>query len=161
MSDRTQQIQVQLPLPLDVAGTLMKLIGAVYPSARVRPFGSSHMVLEIDLEDRVPDGDVDAYLEGVSPELLSPEAGETVLTNSGVTAPEWLARLAGSIMEIALDAAPNYIEADFTINAGTDLTMIVARTAEQTPHALRMKAEKRVTKLEEKLRDLGVDPESI
>lgn len=157
----TTQIEVQLPLPLDVATTIMKLISVAYPSAKVRPFGAGHMVLEIDLEDRVPEGDVDAYFEEFTPHLLDAGAGESVLTASGITAPEWLARLAGSIMETALDAAPNYIEAGFTLNAGPDLTMIVARTAEQTPHALRMKAEARTAKLEEKLRDLGVDPESI
>lgn len=156
----TTQIEIKLPLPLDVAGTLMKLIGAAYPTSRVRPFGNSHMMMEIDTAERVPEGDLDKFLEGFSLDLMDPEVGESLLTQTGFSAPGWLANLAAQMMTAAIGDAPNYIEAGFTLEA-QNLVMSVARSEGQTPHELRLKADARVAQLEAALRERGVDPDTV
>lgn len=154
-------VEIRLPLPLDLAGTLLNLIGAAYPKAQVRMSGS-HMTVAIDPADRIPDGDLETYLESFTPSMLEPGVGETLLQRDGVSAPEWLAHVLGEIAQAALDNAPNYIEAPLRLTATSgEMVMTVARSEGQTPHALRMAAEARVSQLEDKLKDLGIDPDTV
>lgn len=165
MNDETGEttpIEFKLPLPLDVAGTLLRLIGGAYPNAKVRPTNNGVMTVEIGTKDRVPDADVDAFLEGFTPDLLDPEVGVSMLTEQGITAPQWLSAMLGRMADVALGDAPNYIEAKFTLhNDGIQRLLTVARSPEQTPHELHMQAKDRINALEAKLSELGVDPDSI
>ena len=157
----TVEVRVDLPLPLDVAGTLMKVVGAAYPGTRVAT-NTAGMVFTIPLESRVPDGDVDAYLEGFEPDLLDPEVGQTMLTHTGISAPEWLANVVGGIAKIAIGEAPNYIEAPYRTADGIETYVLtVARSKGQTPHQLRIAAEERIERLEDKLKEMGVDPDTV
>lgn len=155
------EVRIDLPLPLDVAGTLMKVVGAVYPGTRVAT-NTAGMVLTIPLESRIPDGDVDAYLEGFEPEMLDPEIGQTMLTRTGISAPEWLANVVGGVAKIAIGEAPNYIEAPYRAADGIETYVLtVARSKGQTPHQLRLAAEERIERLEAKLKEMGVDPDTV
>lgn len=153
-NDDTTTIRVELPLPLDVASNLMNVLGTIYPNARVRPFDGSHMTIEVDLADRVPDNDVESYMEQFDPELLEPGVGASHITEAGIAPPEWLAHIATTMMEAALEGAPNYIEAPFTMKSGSGMLLTVARSTEQTPHALLQEAKKRNEDLERELESL-------
>ena len=79
MSTNTTVISVKLPLPLDVAATITKLIGTAYPNAKMQfaEAPADHMNISIDLEDRIDDeDDLESVLEKFEKEPIDPSVGE-------------------------------------------------------------------------------------
>lgn len=153
---------MRLPLPLDVAATLTKLVGVAYPNAQMSAIGGgSDTVFMIDAADRVPDGDLDAYLGDFTPNRLDPGVGPSTVGETDMAPPEWLASVIGDAVSEFLADAPNCKQFGFTRGNQDQMVPTVARSEGQAPHELRMQAEERVTTLEAKLTELGVDPDTV
>lgn len=144
-ADQTR-IEVQLPLPADVAGTLMKLIGTAYPRARMEA-AASRMVFVIDGSQRpLP---VDEF----TPDTRD---GDTVITNMGGStfgfSSESLAAAMLEVVEGALADTPeaiNYIEQQlYSRTTGKRYVMTFQHADGKTPHELRLEAEAEVARLE-------------
>lgn len=165
MSTNTTVISVKLPLPLDVAATITKLIGTAYPNAKMQfaEAPADHMNIIIDLEDRIDDeDDLESVLEKFEKEPIDPSVGESTYTKYGVEPPQWLVNAIGAVAAEYLEDAENYKQTSFhLVHNGQEMVMTVARSEEQTPHALRTAAEARVQKLEEALRQAGIDPSQV
>lgn len=163
----TTQINIELPLPLDVVSTLTQLIGAAYPGAMMsNPTGQgfrSVVSFEIPAKDRVPDGELYDFLETFTPEFVDTAVGEAMMTMTGMGAPAFLAHIMRSATQQALADEPgaeNYLEYSFAVpEENTDYLVTIARGQDRTPAALREQAERRADRYAEKLRELGVDPE--
>lgn len=143
-------------IPLDVASTLMRLVGAAYPSTRV---SSDHrgMVFHIDHVDRVEDAavfDRAAELKVAADEWTL----DTYLRQLGdgaieVTLPQILtATMVGLAEGMFADHGQdvNYLETTCasTTLPGQRWAVIAARSPGRTPHELRQQAETRAERLE-------------
>ena len=159
-------------IPLDVAGTLMRLVGSAYPSTTV---SSDHrgMTFHIDPSDRVED------------ESVLERAAELRVAADEWTLDTYLRQLGDGAVEVSLpailtatlaglaegmfaehDQDVNYLETtcSSTTHPGQRWAVIVARSAGQTPHELRRAAEtatdranREITRLRTKLEDAGID----
>lgn len=153
MSEDHTDVRVRLPLPLDVVGTLMSLVGRAYDGATVTQYGG-------DMVFRIPDRarprrltdddcapvphDTDAVVERVGPDELA-------LSDENLLA---LFRRFWPLLHADLEANPaavNYLEHGITVEtdvpgpkaADPAYVLIVARSKGQTPHQLRVAAEAR------------------
>lgn len=138
-------------IPLDVAGTLMNLVGAAYPNTRV---SSDHAGLTFHIQDGDRTTDPDVFEKAAA---LRREADEftleTFLQRIGdgevsVTLPRILAAtMAGLAEGMFEEHAPdvNYLETTVAsaTHPGQRWAIIAARSAGRTPHELRTQAEDR------------------
>lgn len=147
------EIAIQLPLPMSVSATLMKLVGAAWPAAELVDskgglFGSDrHMVL------RIPDAPArDVSAEEVADVVVAPGPDDVDLLELGpgniaVRRPEQLSAMMLEIMQAGFEEHPdavNYLENHVQDpKTGKEYVLIFARSAGQTPHELRMAAEAR------------------
>lgn len=174
VTTRRTDITLGGSIPLDVAGTLLNLVGAAYPATTV---SSDHrgMTFHIDPADRVDDPEVlerAAELKVAADEFTL----ETYLRQLGdgavaVTLPQVLAATLvglaeGMFAEHGQDV--NYLETTCTstTHPGQRWAVIVARSAGRTPHELRRAAETRadraeaeIVRLRGKLVADGIDPD--
>lgn len=149
MSPKPTRVEVKLPLPADVAGTIMKLIGTAYPTARMET-AFQGMVFLID-DDARP----------VEVEEFTPDAreGDTQITELGGDtfgfSSETLAAAMLEVVEGALDGTPgavNYIEQKLWSRATNKQYVMTFQRAEgKTPHELRTAADAEVAHLEQVL----------
>lgn len=149
-------------IPLDVAGTLLSLLGAAWPSTRVASDGRG-MTFTIDDTDRVADPsvleraaglrreasefDVDTYIERLDAEGIAMTLPEIFTVQ--------MATLAQAIFTDE-DPAVNYLETIMTSRDHSDQrwAVIVARSAGRTPNELRQAAEARADEAEAEVRRL-------
>lgn len=168
-------ITIELPLPLDVSGQLLRAIGSIYPHAQIQtnPARTHTLVVEIPDSDRFADidGDLDAETTGdpafVPAAPITPDA-EMLLTSVrdgsfGMSAPEFLMSVLAGLVSDVLDdpAALNYVEIPALRPDGTCVTVTACRSEAQTPHQLRLAAETRADRCAAALRALGVDPDQV
>ena len=137
-------------IPMDVAGTLMQVIGLAYPNAKMGQEDGAAFVLIVSDEDRAPRTKVGqpAAAKAFNPRT-DPMDDETRLIGLDgkhlkVTMPEELARHLAEIgvsMLASMEGATNYVEIPASHPEVGDVLITVARSKGQTPHALRTKAE--------------------
>lgn len=168
--EATTSIRVALPLPLDVAASLMRVLGELYPSATVEN-GQTELVFHIPdaerfREDTALDED---RSQGAAPAIRTTGDAEAVLQriDNGtfhLSVPEYLGKLLGGLATRALDGAdaPNYLAIRMVGGEGANgFDVIVCRPGRPSPHELRARAEERCARLADALRSAGVDPDSI
>lgn len=136
-------------IPMDVANTLMEVIGLAYPNAKMGQEPGAAFVLIVDDEDRAPRTKVGtrAAAKAFRPREV-PEDDETLLLgfdgqNLRVAPPEVLTRHMAEVAALtlkAVDGASNYVEQKATHPELGDFVVIMARSKGQTPHELRQKA---------------------
>jgi hypothetical protein len=138
-------------VPLDVAGTLMSLVGAAYPSTTV---SSDRNGLTFHIEDGDRSTDPDLFTKAAALRQEADEFSlETYLQHIGggevaVTLPQILAAtLVGLAEGMFEEHSPdvNYLETvvSSTTHPEQRWAVIVSRSAGRTPHELRTKAEAR------------------
>lgn len=147
MADEVE-IRIGLPLPLDVVTSIGNAICAMYPSARIKTDGGhvGDLVLVIDDELRRPRVGkqklAKAKVATDDPEMEGLLA-QWNADGMGISFPEYtrlrLAEICVAILEV--EDAPNYLEIPVTAPDGKRYAVAACRSKEQTPHALRMKAE--------------------
>ena len=153
--EKRTKIRIGLPLPLDVAGTLLQLIGRAYPDCIIHQEGHREMVLSISDAQRIdPDSiDTDGLPLQADEDLADAALTELGPQGVGMGWPEKLAAefagMAAGMLE-AFPDAKNYLETQFTDrdDPTKEYVLIVARSKGQTPHQLRQAAEARVAELE-------------
>lgn len=171
---RTLDVTLGGSIPLDVASTLMRLVGSAYRSTRV---SSDHrgMVFHIDHADRVEDESVferAAELKATADEwtldtyLRQLGDGAVEMTLPQILTATLVGLAEGMFAEHGQDV--NYLETVCTSRTHPDQrwAVIVARSAGRTPNELRRAAEERADRAEEessrlrrKLEDAGIDPD--
>lgn len=174
-------IVIRGPLPMDVAGTLMTLIGTAYPSAvidgsgeHLRGWGSAEraFVLLIDPKERARTVSERAAAEAkVDAEDAPGDAlGFTAENDAAIlhtSAPEDLCRILGGYAHHIFEAmaGDNYIEWEVRHQPEgqayySRYVLSVARSKGQTPHALRTKAQGELDQLRAAVRELADDLEA-
>jgi hypothetical protein len=164
-------VKIDLPLPTDVAATLVKAIGLTYPNTMIADDKYSEMgwmnhrqlVLHIAQRDRQQEAKTREEYEAVKEYDGGGEGQITELTpNSVAISPHeeltnsWVF-LAKETLKLFPDAK-NYLE---TVardrETGDKYVFYVARSEEQTPHALRRKAEEELAAEREKSKKLRAE----
>jgi hypothetical protein len=160
MTQDDARVRIDLPLPLDVVNTLMGVIGAVYPGAMIDTTVTGALVFRVPAEERrrrLPGRKKLAALHVPEPE--DPAARAQALgfdRDGGVSvspAEELTAALLAPTRKLFADhgdAAQNYVswEVNDREEPGRRWFLFAARSAQQTPHELRMQAEAEVTRLQ-------------
>lgn len=158
-TENKTRIQVNLPLPMDVAGTVMRVIGMAYPEALIEAGGRSMTFLipegarprkgskaKAKPEER---GDVETELLELGPQGIS------------ISTPEALAAASLEIMRSLFEQFPdakNYLEQrcyDRATNRGYVMTF--HRVEGNTPHEMRQKAEDKLKRIEAAIKLLYPD----
>lgn len=139
MSSNPTRVTVNLPLPADMAGTIMKLIGTAYPTARLET-GFHTMVFLIDQDARPVE------VAEFSPDHVEGDVQITGLDKSTFSfSSESLAAAMLEVVEGTLDGTPgavNYIEQKLYSRAtGKQYVMTFQREDGKTPHELRQTAD--------------------
>lgn len=158
-NQKMTKIQIQLPLPMDVAGTLMRIIGTSYPAALMEGNSGTMTFLipakarprKVSAKASKPDHveDTQANLLEIGPEGVS------------ISTPEVLAAAALQIMKGSFEQYPdakNYLEQrcyDRETNRGYVMTF--QRVEGNTPHEMRQKAESKVARIEAAIKLLYPD----
>lgn len=153
-------VHIRGPLPADILGTLLKVIGTTYPTARLSTASDGDAFTLL-----IPDGE-----RPVDPESNAGEALEVLkLDPSGISfsTPKELAAAMTAVMEEAFaEFEPdNYVETEVSVPASEGgwrrYAMIFARSHEQSPHELRQAAEAKLAETEaeiERLRGITEEP---
>ncbi len=162
-ADDVTKIEIGLPLPIDVASTLMSTISVVYPGAMIRTDGRDRTItMTIPNTGRratIPKRKVKAAL------VTADENAEANLHNVGevdgqlsvdLGLPEAmsleLAHIAAGML--SAEGTVNYLEAECRDGDGNRYVVCAARSQGQTPHALRLAAEKRAEMAEARLAEM-------
>lgn len=155
------QIKIALPLPMDMVSSLVRAIGTMYPDATMSGNGSGYgaeLVLNVPESNRRAKGSKKALAAAKVP--ADDPASEPELTGFGdggisMTTPkeaaENLAVWAYTLLT-SVDAT-NYVEqAAHHPETGQRLAVVACWTDRQTPHELRLAAERRADEAEARLR---------
>lgn len=149
-SNKATNIVVGLPLPMDVAGTVMKLIGTAYPNASISN-GDGGMNFSIPYGDRpreIPEDFVpETQLENPA-DVLSFGPDENGDLTLGVSTPADLASVCLEVMRTSFEENPdalNYLETKCYDRESHDFyIMTFQRGKGKTPHEMRQLAEKKL-----------------
>ena len=141
---------------MDVANTLIEVIGLAYPAAKMGQEPGAAFVLIVDDEDRAPRTKVGkrAAARAFQPRE-TPEDDETLLlgfdgTNLRVSAPEVLCRHLAEVGGLLLESmagATNYVEIPATHPDFGSVVITVRHAEGKTPATLRREAEARADHL--------------
>ena len=149
------QVDVRLPLPLDVVATIGNLIEAAYPSTVIDLTGEKgflRLLLPAGRRGNRPVGRK-RVAAAVVPQVDEPMevtgwgVAEGGFAELSLSAPQELAAmllpLVKGTLDASGDAAVNYVEQEIVDRSepGRRYVVIAARSAAQTPHALRRQAE--------------------
>lgn len=151
MSTTTKPLSLTLssPAPMHLIGTILNLISQTYPEAQMttaRP--GEALRLEIP-EDAQPQG-------AAEPKDHILEAMRVDTAGIKIATPQELVAQLTTAVDAALEAEPlavNYLEQGVVIQ-GRGYAISLCRSGEQTPHELRMAAERRADEAEARLRDM-------
>ena len=158
-TEKMTRIQIALPLPMDVAGTVMRVIGMAYPEALMEG-RDRHMTFLIPEGARPRKGskakakpeqrdDVDSELLELGPEGIS------------ITTPEVLAAAALDIMRTSFEQFPdakNYLEQRcYDRQTHKGYVMTFQRAEGKTPHEMRQQAEAKLARVEAAIKLLYPD----
>lgn len=183
------EIRVETPLPMEVAGTLMQLIGTAWPDAMVRTDAGRALTMVVDHTRRpkkVTKKATKAIVAGQAAEqdeAVAAGVGDSDFLgfNDGwvtLAPPEELSLHLGAVCARMLESAEgavNYLEWEVREPARDDGTpgaryvLSAARSKGQTPHALRTRAETELADLRARLRQeaagledaQGVNPQGL
>lgn len=161
-TDDWTEVNIAAPLPLDVAGTLLSLIGAAYPSCVINTAGAKDrwsdrpeyaLQLRIDPTERAK-----RVTKKQAAELVDDASDVDVLGFDdgwlSTATPDELGLALGGIahaMFTATDGAINYVEWQVhTKDKDHRYVLSVAKSKGQTPHAMLTAAKERLTALAEK-----------
>lgn len=156
-SSPMRRVRIEYPVPLDVAGNLTKALGLMYPDATIRSDDpKSDTCLVLDLGSRT----ARVSKKRLTEELLEPVDADLVRMRDGTvgvsTPEEAKAGLAewAAVLLMSQDAF-NYVEQPVT-DRETGRTFLVTAcwSAGQSPHELRMVAEKRAEVAEARVAEL-------
>lgn len=157
--DRTTQVRIQLPAPISVVAAIGEALGTLWPDATIEgaPGTAAQFNLPGDplpltrarakrIRDNVAalddgtEGDYDMNRFAANDVTFGGEAVERAV--------DVLAAAATTVLDH--NDAPNYVEMELRPDDGTDqrIMLVVARSPEQTPHALLAAAKERVAELE-------------
>lgn len=134
------RVVVELPAPLDVVSTLLRVIGETYPSTVVAPGWNGRTTLVIpdadrprhaDEVDKTPEEAVDITLNRWGNDGMALGLEEAVFTF--LTEP-----VLALLDEYGVE---NYLEQEVVTEDGRRYVVVMCRSSEQTPHALRTRAE--------------------
>lgn len=166
--DDLAEIRIGLPLPMDLTGTLLKVIGLTWPGAVIKngddPRHDRHMVVGIPASQRHRTAKkAEKYAKRKEYLNANVDADITELDPNGVSFgwPEWLAAqwvaMARQCWEKFPDAK-NYLQSEI-LDRDTKQRYVfyVAKSEGQTPHALRTAAEKRLQVVRDICRDRAMD----
>ncbi|QNO01137.1 hypothetical protein [Mycobacterium phage CELFI] len=158
-------IRIELPLPIDITGTLINVIGLTWPHAVIKDDGNdkgwrseNRLVLSIPPEDRHKSvkkaekyAKVKAHLKAETDSMIS----ELDPNAFSLGLPAWLADQFIAIAKVWHAQYPedaNYLESRLREkDTNQEWVFYVAKAKDRTPHALREKAEARVAELEAEL----------
>jgi hypothetical protein len=155
-TDEMTRIQVALPLPMDVAGTVMRLIGTAYPQALMEGNGRNMTFL---IPEKARPRKV-AKTKGKPEERLDVDSDLLELGPDGISisTPEALAAAALEIMRASFEQFPdakNYLEQrcyDRATNRGYVMTF--QRVEGKSAHELRQEAERKLELAEARIAEL-------
>lgn len=147
------EIAIKLPLPMSVSGSLLNLIGAAWPDAQLADgsggmFGDRHMVIRIP--DTAPVAVTDEQVAAARVEPGEEDLDITELGPAGISVrrPEHLSAMMLEILLASFEEHPdamNYLENEvIDPKTGNRYILTFARSAQQTPDALRRAAEQRL-----------------
>jgi hypothetical protein len=143
MSTPVKEAVIEIaPLPLSIAGTLMNVIGAVYPNARLGSAtrGIKILIPEDDEPQELPD-DIEArgYDSENDAELLSVDS-----TGISIATPETISRICLTVMKQSFQNNPdaiNYLETRcYDPSTGKSYAMTFQRVEGKSPAELRAEA---------------------
>lgn len=155
------KIRIDLPLPMDVAGTMMRLVGTAYPDALMEGRGGSMTFI-------IPDG---ARPRKVSKAKAKPDQVmevETDLLEIGpegisISTPEHLAAACLHVMESAFEQFPdakNYLEQRcYNRETHKGYVMTFQRMDGKSAHELREEAERKLAAAEARIAELEASGE--
>ncbi|WP_124712944.1 hypothetical protein [Mycolicibacterium nivoides] len=167
MSDDNVDIRIELPLPIDITGTLINVIGLTWPHAVIKDDGNdkgwrsdNRLVLSIPPEDRHKSAKkaekyakVKAHLKAETDAMIS----ELDPNAFSLGLPAWLADQFVAIAKVWHAQYPegtNYLESTLREkDTNQEWVFYVAKAKDRTPHALRQVAENKL----EKLKALALD----
>lgn len=162
--DEPIAVRIDLPIPTDVAGTIIKIIGLTYPRTLIADDGHTwkherQLVLKIDPRDRHKSAKAMqkyrkirdnangwvGWLTELGPNGVSIGPHE-MLTKGWV----YLAKETFKLMD-----APNYLETEvYDTEDKTHYVFYVAKAHDKTPHKLRQEADARAEKAEARVHEL-------
>lgn len=147
------QIRIELPLPIDITGTLINIVGKTWPGTMIKDDGTNwcgerRLVLEIPDDQRHKSPKTAKKYAEVK-QHLSAEADALITklgpNGAGFGIPEYLADILIGLTKIWFTQEPgakNYIETTVRDpESHQRYVFYVAKSEKQTPHALRTKAE--------------------
>jgi len=145
------RVTIHTPCPLDVYGTVLRVIGETYPESVVTSrYGTGVIVIP---DDARPQPVTDADAEPASPFSL------LALDEGGITVgfPELALHMLTEPVRALLDEHPeadNYVEFAVEDPDGAHrYAVLICRSARQTPHELRTRAEARAREAEARAHD--------
>lgn len=158
------EVRIGLPLPMDVAGTITRAFAILWPDGKFdqsRSPSGREMVAVITDADRMTTAtkraiakakmnSEDVTLEGL---LVAWDPDGTLGLTLPQVAQERLAEICVAMLSTA--EAPNYLEIPITAPGGKRYAVAACRSMEQTPHALRMEAERQLAEAQAKLAAIG------
>lgn len=155
-------VRIALPLPLDLASSIMRALGTMYPNATVAN-DPTELVFHVPDGDRFSELDEDAMASlrrtpaAVGATLEAIDAGTFRLS-----APEYIGNLLGGLAIRSLDGAqaPNYLVIRLS-NGGQTFDIVVCRPGRPGPHELLEAAEARTERYAAALRHAGIDPTDL
>ncbi|WP_068059341.1 hypothetical protein [Nocardia xishanensis] len=168
MSGDFVKVDIVLPLPLDVAATLINLIGTAYPGAQMDASGGrdgwGREVMRMQIPSAERYASAAARDEIQAAKRVVEDERETMLASVrdgiAVSTPEEIQHQLGYLCSrFFLDnpAAVNYVEVEMDVqNRDTRerFVLTVRRAEGKTPHALRKEAEAEVERLRARLAEL-------
>lgn len=142
------ELHIALPLPIDITGTLIKIIGLTWPGTVIKDGGAGQLVLGIPVNERHKNAKRAAQYAKVKKHLdalVDVDITELDTRGGSFGIPEYLAAQYTTMAREAFNSFPeakNYLETVVTDReTSARYVFYAARSEGQTPHALREKAE--------------------
>lgn len=153
------RVHIELPLPLDVAGTLISAIGQLYPNTVIdQTTSSTKMTLVITEDDR---NRQDIHLTDLEVEPAINVGDESHITSwdevgPHMSTPDNLSAELGRIGSALLEHtdAENYVEVQVRNPAGERLLITAVKTEAQDPRKLHLAAQATVERLADALLEI-------
>jgi len=160
MPDPTE-VKIGLPLPMDVAATLMNIIGTAYPNTQMKTDSGRYLELVIDDDDRFKNKTSKKRILAAKQCMEDEHAAELTALRNGqpsISTPEWIAQSVGFMAERLFDENPdatNYFEMDVrNPDTGRKFVVTVAKSEWQLPSALHERAKAEIERLKARIAEL-------
>lgn len=126
----TTEVKIALPLPMDVASTLIQIIGTAYPNTQMKTDSGRYLELVIDEDDRFKNKTSKKRILAAKQFIEDEQNAQLTELRNGqpsVSTPEWIAQSVGFMVERLFEETPdaeNYFQMDVRnrIPAGSSLS---------------------------------------